>query len=353
MLSEAARAAKVEKDRARIAHYRRLTNRILDMKHNNTFTQEALDDTTAILEMNPELNAAWNFRRNIILALLHQGKINAKQVLNQDLRMTMEQLKAFPKCYWIWNHRTWCLQELEKRGEANWDYELAIVLKLLELDSRNFHGWHYRRYIVQHMKKNEEKKGKSHLSVNLTEFAYTTSKINKNISNFSAWHNRTKLIPAISDELSRTDSETLSKLSKEASAVILLFSLPQDLLQHELDLVRTGMYMDANDTSVWLYLQWLLTEDIFVSDLRARNSYEDVLESQLKEVEELNDLERLDSPTNSDNVWCLKTIIFIKGLMNDSGKRLEITDDLKKLVELDPLRRGRYMDQIQASGIVC
>lgn len=39
------------------------------------------------------------------------------------------------------------------------------------------------------------------------EFNYTTKMIEANLSNFSAWHNRTKLIQKILDEESANDEE--------------------------------------------------------------------------------------------------------------------------------------------------
>lgn len=325
-------------------------------KLNEIYTQDFLDDTTTLLELNPEFNAVWNYRRHIVLSLVQQGALDRKQFLNQDLKLTMAQLRMYPKCYWIWNHRTWCLQQLQLHGEANWEFELAIVLKLLEMDSRNFHGWHYRRYIVQNMVNNavksagtSDEKMLAELAINLTEFAYTTSKINKNISNFSAWHNRTKIMTLIFEMLKNVP-DTLS-LSKENIDILDLFSSPYRMLMHELDLVKTGMYMDSDDTSVWLYLQWLLTDDLFVGAFDGKDSYLDLLKSQLKDVQDLNDLEKEDSPTNSDHIWCLKTIVFIKGLIKkaeDSDHPLddEIVADLNKLVRLDPLRKGHYLDQI-------
>ena len=44
-------------------------------------------------------------------------------------------------------------------------------------------------------------------SMSKAEYDYTTKMINLNLSNFSAWHNRTKLILRILDEKAATDQE--------------------------------------------------------------------------------------------------------------------------------------------------
>lgn len=339
---------------------------MLQEKKLKVYTVETLGHTTELLALNPEFNAVWNFRRHILLSLFEEGGIDVDQAINDDLRMVMGQLKLYPKCYWIWNHRTWCLQELESLGKANWTFELGIVLKLLEADSRNFHGWHYRRYVVQQIESKAVKEAKtpsdkalSTLKIDLDEFRYTTQKITKNISNFSAWHNRSKLIPKIFSLIAEDpDRKTLEHDYREELA---LFSSPHHLLLKELEMVKTGMYMDPEDTSVWLYMKWLLSETLFVDDLKATNSeaYRDILRRMLADVEELNGLEKDDSPTNADNVWCLKLIIFIKSLINeDEGRRefldSEIIDSLNRLIELDPLRKGHYLDQISGEApVIC
>ncbi|KRZ98783.1 uncharacterized protein AC631_05466, partial [Debaryomyces fabryi] len=222
----------------------------------------------------------------------------------------MSQLKRFPKCYWIWNHRIWCLNQLQATNEANWDVELAIVSKLLEMDSRNFHGWQYRRYLVENIQKkvareydNQNHLEKlAHLRIDIKEFEYTTAKINKNISNFSAWHNRTKLVPKIYHGLKELDDKN------EFSDISHLFQSPYSIMVHDLELIKTGMYMDPEDTSVWLYLYWLITDKFFLDDLRSstneRTTYKDILQEQLKLIEELNGLEKDDN--GLDNCWCLK-----------------------------------------------
>lgn len=94
---------------------------------------------------------------------------------------------------------------------------------MLARDSRNFHGWGYRRRVVAELEsealtipiavqgeregegvevegtQKAEKAAKKRSMVQ-DEFDYTTRMIKTNLSNFSAWHNRSKLIPRLLDE---------------------------------------------------------------------------------------------------------------------------------------------------------
>lgn len=336
---------------------------MLDGKKQKYYTSELLQDTTILLGLNPEFNAVWNYRRNIFSHLFETKELDRVQALNSDLLMSMEMMKRFPKCYWIWNHRRWCLETLQMTRDADWARELAIVLKVLMMDSRNFHGWHYRRYVAGHIEaqagENNENTLHQILEVNLREFDYTTEIINKSTSNFSAWHNRTKLITKIFEILAQSsDSDSLlDSFSAWKSAPI--FKSALSLLKHELNLVKTGMFMDVDDTSVWLYMQWLLTDPLFVKGLPT-HTYLEILDQQLADVNELNQLEKEDSPKGAENVWCLKTIIFLREIRNrypqnpSDGIDEETNRALNLLVELDPLRKGHYLDQLQGKeSILC
>lgn len=283
--------------------------------------------------MNPEFYTIWNFRREVLCKLFDNGVLSSKVSLEDDLKLVMMLLKRFPKCYWIWNHRKWCLYYLG--DEANWEFELSIVSKLLSLDQRNFHGWQYRRFVVENMEPRCKDKAEE-FKLNLSEYDYTTSKINNNISNFSAWHNRSKLIPKT------------YKLSNDNE----WYRSSYDILKDELKLVNTGMFVDVEDTSVWLYLYWLLTNKFFINEL-SPNTYRDILQDQLNKIEELNELEKEDN--DSDNAWCIKSLIWIKSLLikhdnptinNDDLLTEEIKSKLKSLISIDPLRKGKYTDQL-------
>ena len=234
----------------------------MDKKDKDVRDIATLQATTDLLLKNPEFYTIWNYRRDIIVALVDAEKIKKKDTLEDDLKLIVALLKRYPKCYWIWNHRIWCLDQLQQTREANWNVELAIVSKFLDLDSRNYHCWQYRRFVINNMEEDTllessessnlgQKEARALLRINIEEYKFTTSKINKNISNFSAWHNRTKLIPKIYDLFGELDT------TNDHADVRHVFARPQTILQHELELVKTGMFMDSDDTSIWLYLQWL------------------------------------------------------------------------------------------------
>jgi geranylgeranyl transferase type-2 subunit alpha len=75
---------------------------------------------------------------------------------------------------------------------------------MLVRDSRNFHGWGYRRKVVSELE-SAKLNGKSMVE---SEFEYTTKVIHgdKGLSNFSAWHRRSKLIPRLLDERNADDA---------------------------------------------------------------------------------------------------------------------------------------------------
>lgn len=194
-----------------------------------------LTRTSKLLKHNPEYYTIWNDRRLILQHLfkthdasgehdptssLYESQVLA--LIQDDLRFLFPLLVEFPKCYWIWNHRIWLLDQATALLPAHtarklWQEELALVGKMLNRDSRNFHGWGYRRKVVSSLESPalnvssgnrtpDPKQGVVGSMAN-EEFEYTTKMIKTDLSNFSAWHNRTKLILRLLNERSASDSE--------------------------------------------------------------------------------------------------------------------------------------------------
>ena len=204
---------------------------------------------------NPEYYTAWNHRRRI---LLHQfdrhpqhtespGKEevverNALQteehsyqnetiekLIAEDLQFLVPLLIKFPKCYWIWNHRLWLLEQASTllpidKARAFWNGELVLVRKMLARDSRNFHGWGYRRMVVAALESKQLNPNQEETKSSMAkeEFDYTTKMIMTNMSNFSAWHNRSRLILRLLDENKADDLERRGMLDEGKSTLLQL-----------------------------------------------------------------------------------------------------------------------------------
>jgi len=122
-------------------------------------------------------------------------------VLKAELGFTIPLLLEAPKCYWIWNYRLWILGQAIERLSAKaarriWEEELGLASKMLTKDQRNFHAWGYRRHVVNQL----ESSALGGVSMAESEFSYTDRMTRANLSNFSAWHRRSKLIPRLLDE---------------------------------------------------------------------------------------------------------------------------------------------------------
>lgn len=270
-------------------------------------------------------------------------------LIKEDLAFLIPLLRNFPKCYWIWNHRAWLLQQASEHlpvasAKRLWQEEMALVGKMLSYDSRNFHGWGYRRIIVEALENqnlNEEKllvhekesgRTSSGSSMAEGEFAYTTKMIKANLSNFSAWHTRSQLIPRL-----------LTERKADSTA-------RRQLLDEEFDLITQALYTDPYDQSLWFYHQYLMTtlspkapeSIVFVHDLtkQDRLEYFDQQIDSIKDMLELTD----------DCKWIYQALLNYAAQYMDieAGNKkittLEMRSWLEELEKLDPLRTGRWQD---------
>jgi geranylgeranyl transferase type-2 subunit alpha len=205
-----------------IAAYQQLVDEVSTKVTAREFTPQLLQKTAELLKKNPEYYTVWNHRRRIYVNEFDElaRQVAAKQIdddgrisqvldiIQLDLQFLFPLLLKFPKCYWIWNHRLWLLQQATVLLPAStarklWEDELGLVGKMLSRDSRNFHGWGYRRTVVESL----ESPALQGQSLARPELDYTKKMIGTNLSNFSAWHNRTKLMLRVLQEEKASDQE--------------------------------------------------------------------------------------------------------------------------------------------------
>lgn len=341
------------------------------------YTAETLTCTSLLLKQNPEYYTIWNYRRLILqdvfakeLAappsdvpvtdtaqpptdkpVLPPAQQEILLLIKEDLDFLLPLLKNWPKCYWIWNHRAWLLQQASEHLPAAsamrlWQGELMLVGKMLSYDSRNFHGWGYRREVIgaletlsaeaeQEKTDTQAAEGQQQTpasSMTEQEFAYTTKMIKTNLSNFSAWHNRSQLIPKL---LRERDADSAAR---------------RKLLNGEFDLITQALYTDPYDQSLWFYHQYLMTtlspktpeSSAIVLDL----TNHDRLEYLEVQIDSLKDM--LDGA--EDCKWIYQALLTYASEYIDieAGNKkfstIEMQSWLEQIETLDPLRRGRWQD---------
>ncbi|KAB8342755.1 hypothetical protein FH972_022353 [Carpinus fangiana] len=303
----------------------------------------------------------WNYRRKIILALLesedHTPPVQPNtDLLTRDREFLLPLLKQYPKCYWIWNHRIWLLEQSATHYNNHpvyirslWRSELNLVKLMLSRDRRNFHGWDYRRMIVARLRRWEAEQQDDTAvaqdakklqiskipSLLESELSYTEEMIRADLSNFSAWNTRSKLIPSVLDE--RAASQDQRRAFFEA----------------EIAFLKDGLMLDPPDQSMWKYHQYLMyvlmtapqesgpASEIWVS-------FTDADRKQIF-AREIADFKELLEDTK-DCKWLYQNLLQYSGqyLRLDGGTRMlttaEMREWLAQLKTLDPLRIGHWND---------
>jgi len=266
-----------------------------------------------------------------------------KSLTQSDLQFLLPLLRKYPKCYWIWNHRLWDIEQATRLLPASvsrkfWQEELSLVGKMLSLDCRNFHGWGYRREVITALENlvpdHDDKdmaRSTPRRSMAQEELDYTTKMIGTNLSNFSAWHNRTKLVLRLLEEWQATDKERKKWLDDA-----------------ELKLIHRAL-CDPYDQSLWFYHQNLMCSfDPAVASKTMTPSLEDKERVMYlrRELETISDM--LDGAEDCKWIYqalihCTVLVSRIEGDLSQAAKQ-SLSEWLSELKILDPLRKGRWID---------
>jgi len=293
-----------EAEGVKIKHYVALKDLAFQKYRANILDQGALELTAQLLSLNPELCSFWNYRRQIILDMRNKKTPEeVKAIFTAELKLMEELIPQHSKSYWIWFHREWVTSKMDA---CDWIRELGLCTQLLAKDDRNFHCWNYRRYVAKNA------------SVSLSkEFDFTTKKIEENFSNYSAWHQRSVLIPKIYN----SNTEEYRKL-----------------MDTEFELIRNAFYTEPKDQSAWIYHRWLTTQ---VCDNFPPKEKEDILKRELEMCSELKKLLEMEEDQSLQK-WPIFTSVFILQKLGNQNEKMR--DNLDFLVKVDPTHQHQYLD---------
>lgn len=374
--------------------------------------------TARLLEINPEVLTAWNFRREAIVLAGDKTRRGPRRVssehrtndperthsfaptLADELALTERCLRKNPKSYPAWHHRKWCVARrvygLKTETDAETEShlhatgfadergfpvasllatELAMAQTLLDLDDRNFHGWGYRRFVTSlAIKKNERAletrsarrateretpertlKKKPEVSSNVfdhdrdratvsdeasvvsarAELRFSEAKIERNFSNYSAWHHRAANLP-------RAFAGPTNGLGASRDG-----GVPADVLANEYAFVRQAFFTEPEDQAGWMYHRWLTAQTKNANEAfaapgedaaaAAAAAKRDVFAGEADALRELCALE-------PDCKWPALTLARLCDLQDTEAGAAESAARFAELARLDPARRGFYCD---------
>ncbi|CAG9814069.1 unnamed protein product [Phaedon cochleariae] len=297
--SEDQKLRKQKEQQKKLAAYHMGTEKILSSRKQDTYDPESISICTQILVVNPDIYTLWNYRKEVILIKKEESKKDEVEgedtlvkYLENEIGLTEQCLLTNPKSYGVWHHRYWVLNNHPK---PNWENEFNLCTKYLTMDDRNFHCWDYRRLLV------------NKIGITLTdELQFSTDRLNINFSNYSSWHYRSTLM-----------------------------NLDADSARYELNLVQNAVFTDPADSSAWFYLRWVLSNPALPKETR---------EELLSALEQLENLE-------PDCKWIIMAKCWLTGslVLNDKDYVDCRVQFYRRLVELDPMRKGQYLDYLKSA----
>lgn len=287
-----------EKQTQHVNTARALFGKLLQQRRSRIYSQQTLDLTSKALQFHPEFPTLWGYRREILQSLRADG--DQKQLFEGEMKLLEKALGKAHKVYSIWFHRKWAVEQMFAVCGANVDEaqrvlntELELCGRLLKVDERNFHCWNHRSHVMGLMRRSlssgqaptadppggcavlpsntdsgdvaasetgafpfapadrpasdvtatqaanaEGPRAATSPLPDLVELDVKLSKdlIDRNFSNYSAWHLRALLQQQAPGE------------PAQGSGI----DVPT-----ELEWVQQGIYTEPNDQSVWLYHHWL------------------------------------------------------------------------------------------------
>ena len=107
-------------------------------------SKENLKLNTEILNISSQDYQFWNDRKSFLIELFKEEEEQKEKLIEQELLITQKLLPYNSKCYSIWYHRKWIVNQMKIFNLSfDYEYERKLCSKMINYDSRNFHCWEY------------------------------------------------------------------------------------------------------------------------------------------------------------------------------------------------------------------
>ncbi|KAH7886877.1 hypothetical protein F5I97DRAFT_1936482 [Phlebopus sp. FC_14] len=269
-----------------------------------------LELTENIIRQNPAHYSAWQYRYKTLIAL--------NSPLNDELRLMDELAVKYLKTYQVWHHRRLLVQQTRTPAP-----ELVFIANCLQVDTKNYHTWSYRQWILAHFNDDSLWSG---------ELDFVESMLSNDLRNNSAWHHRFFVV--FQSGVRNGDEDR------------------DEVIRRELTYVKTKISIAPNNASAWNYLRGVLDyAQISYSNLKSFVTPYAVSRptQQDKSTEEIVDLEN-PLPAPGSQLPCVAAIEFMADVYESSaGEALTKAVELWKSLayEHDTMRKKYWEHRIK------
>lgn len=147
------------------------------------------------------------------------------------------------KTYQVWHHRRLLIQRLNDPGP-----ELTFIANALQIDTKNYHTWSYRQWILAHF--NDDALWRD-------ELAFVERMLDSDLRNNSAWHHRFFVV--FQSGVRKGDEDRDAVVRRELTCAVqqwLWLSAVLTLLSSSF--VKTKIAIAPNNASAWNYIRGVL-----------------------------------------------------------------------------------------------
>ncbi|KAI9369926.1 hypothetical protein BJX61DRAFT_122449 [Aspergillus egyptiacus] len=202
----------------------------------NEMSERALKLTEHVISMNPAHYTVWIYRAKILFAL--------EKDLNEELEWLNGVSLKYLKNYQIWHHRQ-VLMSTREHFPTLPPKEMDFLMEMFAQDSKNYHVWTYRHWLVRHFK----------LWDSPREIADVDSLLNSDVRNNSAWNHRYMLRFGPRDDEPDSGMVNADGSPSEKGR---LHVVDEDMVDEELQYAQTRIIQAPENRSPWWYARGVL-----------------------------------------------------------------------------------------------
>ncbi|CAI7616541.1 unnamed protein product [Penicillium bialowiezense] len=206
----------------------------------NEMSERALTLTQDVISMNPAHYTVWIYRAKILFAL--------DKDLNEELNWLNDVSLKYLKNYQIWHHRQVLLSS-KAHFPTFPPKEADFLMEMFAQDSKNYHVWTYRHWLVRHFKLWDQPR----------ELEDVEALLKADVRNNSAWNHRYMLRfgprGVSSPDAGMVNAGDMSTAPTEKGR---LSMVDEDVVDGELKFTQEAILRAPENRSPWWYARGVL-----------------------------------------------------------------------------------------------